>query len=246
MQVSLPLQVTEPEPVKFELTPLLANTAVGVFTAIDSKSTDDLPNEDLKNLLAYKTEYDDKLALVAAQLDSTPNDDDERVSIPVSLPVVKSLLRMHRHLHPSAPMTLHGLLKGARVYIPPPRTVTYPPELAKKLRRLKAKVEREEYNRMVADLPHNRNKIEAASNISSVMKDMSVALNVIAVAATGFAFFYYIGTMLTPGNYATAMGFGSIGLVAGLLLETFLLMLREKQESIVIEQRARKERQAFE
>lgn len=77
------------------------------------------------------------------------------------------------------------------------------------------------------------------SGFSQVTKDLSVGLNVILVMFTGFMVFYYAGNMLFPHNKVYATGLGAIGLIAALLLETFVLLLRDRKELAMDERRER-------
>jgi uncharacterized membrane protein len=139
---------------------------------------------------------------------------------------------------------VHELLRGSSVQpLPVARsTRRQDPEFKRYLEEQRIKQERREYNRMVADLPGNRFAADRAereemssmgSEYASAQRDIGHGINVLTLMATGFIVFYYVGTSLFPHNQVFAILTGLLGLIAALMLEVCLFLVREQKKELV-------------
>lgn len=228
--------------VSFMLTTRMANEIVELLE-ISSKHTQKKNKEyvdDISALEEYKDAHESAFAALSADPEANFGD------IPISMTILQSILRINRILRPLTQLHLHQLLHGSIVYTKKASPPIYSPELQKYLKTLRSQQEKDEYKRLVADLPGNKPINTGPLNgVSSVTKDLSIAVNVLSILITGFVVFFYIGRGLFGDNLAMCVGCGCIGLIGGLLLETCLLIVRDKQERIVEEREIRREKQRF-
>jgi len=92
---------------------------------------------------------------------------------------------------------------------------------------------------------HGKRKTSVSDSFTfqGTMKDISIGVNIILIMITGFVVFYYVGGMLFPHNLTMKMAIAAFGLVAALLLEVTMLLIRDKQESMINEREAKKKAQ---
>jgi len=127
---------------------------------------------------------------------------------------------------------VHELLRGSSLAPPPaPAKPAADPALAASLERIRAKVARREIDQLLGRRPG----AEAASGgifsgFSHVTKDLSVAANIILMMVTGYVAMYYVGRMLFQHDPVLQKGFGIIGIVGALVVETVLLAIRDNTQ----------------
>jgi len=228
--------------VKFLLTMKMANEIVELVNVANEANVTENSDcfEDITSLKQYKDAHTDDFSLLASDPEA------HTVDVPISMTVLQSTLRANTVLRPTYKLYLHELLNKSQVYTEKASAPKYSPELQKYLKTLRAQQEKQEYKRLVADLPGNKPINTGPLNgVSSVTKDLSIAVNVLTILITGFVVFYYIGRSFFGDNLALSVGCGCVGLIGGLLLETCLLIVRDKQERIVEEREIRREKQRY-
>ena len=155
-------------------------------------------------------------------------------------------------LSPSVPSYLHELLSGASLYTAPPVARPRDPAFLRFLQRQRVLQDRREYRAMVSDLPGNKSGDEkaggAGSGVASASRELGHGLNILTLMVTGFAVFYYAGTMVGDRQSTVVpVIFGLVGLVGAMMVEMVLLMIRERRretmDDAVREERKERERE---
>ncbi|QDZ21147.1 hypothetical protein HOP50_05g36750 [Chloropicon primus] len=104
------------------------------------------------------------------------------------------------------------------------------PELVKRLEKIRADLEERKYADMVKDIePTSTQEKGGYEYMSSYRDQLGLGLNTVAVMGSLFAFGYYVSLKVTGGEgegEVVPLCCGLVGAFAGLLLETFLFMLR--------------------
>jgi len=139
---------------------------------------------------------------------------------------------------------VHELLRGNSVVpLPVARSNRrQDPAFKRYLEEQRLKQERREYARLVADLPGNRGAVDRAeredgsgsvgTSYRDASRDIGHGVNVLTLMATGFIVFYYAGTGLFPHNQVLAVLCGMGGLVAALMMEVCLFLVREQKKEL--------------
>ena len=83
------------------------------------------------------------------------------------------------------------------------------------------------------------------AGVGEASRDMGAGLNILTLMVTGFAVFYYAGTMVGGGGQLVPVVSGLIGMVGAMMVEVVLLMIRERkgQSAGEVARNERKERE---
>ncbi|PSC76566.1 Thymic stromal cotransporter [Micractinium conductrix] len=124
--------------------------------------------------------------------------------------------------------TMQELCRGGGLAFPDrPKPVGKPPELQKRLDEARAKLEQQQYDRMVRDVTQHERAAAAAreGGLSSYRQQMSFGVHVLAMMAAFYAFGHAAGMGITSNK--TAHPFvGLLFMVCALVLETTLYIIR--------------------
>ncbi|KAF6254542.1 hypothetical protein COO60DRAFT_312342 [Scenedesmus sp. NREL 46B-D3] len=118
--------------------------------------------------------------------------------------------------------------QGASLVLPSPPTRQRSKQLEEHLSKLQDKVDQQRYAAMVADVAQQEQQAAAAAQdpfFPTTKLQMSYGLHVLATMGAFSVLGYYAGRLLLNSN-AWAAVLGALGLAAGLLLETSLLIIR--------------------
>ena len=142
---------------------------------------------------------------------------------------------------------VHELVRGSSIapVTNPDAPPVYSPAVAANLERIRAKVAKREINLLLGKRADGTSGKEDGifGGFSHVTKDLSIAANIIMMMVTGFVVMWYVGRMLYQHNTALQMGFGAVGVVGVLAIETVLLAIRDnKQERWEKEQAVKRAR----
>lgn len=121
---------------------------------------------------------------------------------------------------------LHKVCKGS-LQLPPLREARqYTPEFKAHLAKLQEQLDNKRYQQMVADIaPKEEASIGEEALLPSTRLQLAFGAHVLVTMGTGFALAYYVVSMLGGGT-TMAASFGALGMTAGMLLETFLFIVR--------------------
>lgn len=109
---------------------------------------------------------------------------------------------------------------------------------------MRLRQQRREYLELVKDLPSRKDgpgSNKGFGSLPQVTKDLAIGTNIILLMFTGFSVFYYAGNSLFYGDKIKAIACGAIGLICALILETCILIIRDRQ-SIIMEDREKKDK----
>ena len=141
---------------------------------------------------------------------------------------------------------LYELLDGSSLYTPAPSTRKRDPAFLAFLERQRAKQSQRDYLSLVQDLPGNAElaRVVHASSIATtptdaadyssgfgkaIGREMGEGINILTLMVTGFVVGYYGAGMAWQHSKLAPVVGGLVGLVAALLMEVTLLMLRERR-----------------
>lgn len=117
--------------------------------------------------------------------------------------------------------------QGAKLVLPSPPARQRSKQLQEHLAKLQDKVDQQRYAEMVADVAQQEQKAAAAQDpfFPTTKLQMSFGLHVLATMGAFSVLGYYAGRLLLNSNTWAGV-LGALGLAAGLLLETALLIIR--------------------
>lgn len=73
------------------------------------------------------------------------------------------------------------------------------------------------------------NDLKMSGSIAEASKEIGVGVNMIVMMITGFAICYYIGLQLFPHSQLLPIATGTVGLIAALMMEVTLFIIRDAQ-----------------
>eukprot|EP00775_Hariotina_reticulata_P013375 gene13375-13502_t len=119
---------------------------------------------------------------------------------------------------------------GSSLVLPKPPVRQRSKQLQQRLVKLQEQIDEQRYTAMVADVTTAEQRAAAALSdpfFPTTKLQLSFGMHVIVTMGAFFALFYYAGRFLMPENKTLAALLGALGLTAGLLLETTLLIIRQ-------------------
>eukprot|EP00878_Enallax_costatus_P010619 GHUV01011094.1.p1 GENE.GHUV01011094.1~~GHUV01011094.1.p1 ORF type:complete len:223 (+),score=70.68 GHUV01011094.1:275-943(+) len=135
----------------------------------------------------------------------------------------------HRKKHQvAAQESAASICKGSQLVFTSPPARQRSKQLEERIAKLQHMVDQQEYAAMVADVTLHEQQAAAVQDdpfFPTTKLQLSFGLHVIVTMGTFFALGYYGGRFLTRSDAWGAM-MGALGLAAGLLLETTLLIMR--------------------
>ncbi|RMX56250.1 hypothetical protein pdam_00011669 [Pocillopora damicornis] len=124
--------------------------------------------------------------------------------VPIPFKLVKQLWKCVREKHDSdssSNMYLHELLCGSEVYVEPLKLPEKSPELVARLKKLKAKQEKVEYERMVSNIDqkwHQTDGMQFGQEVRSGGKQLSSIINFLLSIIATFTFGYIASQYAFP------------------------------------------------
>ncbi|KAL4859082.1 hypothetical protein ACK3TF_000861 [Chlorella vulgaris] len=137
---------------------------------------------------------------------------------------------------------LDELCRGSSIAFPQPRKrEAMPPELQRRLQQLKARLEQQQYDAMVADVTQDERRAAALreGSLATYRQQISFGIHILAMMAAFYAFGHVAGMALSS-NRAMHPLFGLVGMVLAMLLETVLYILRTTMPPKLHQQAARR------
>ncbi|PRW59541.1 Vacuolar ER assembly isoform 1 [Chlorella sorokiniana] len=142
---------------------------------------------------------------------------------------VKAVVRhTHERKGADAAPSLQQVCAGSGIAFAQPRKPAgKPPELAKRLEELKARLEQQQYDAMVADVTQEERRAAAVreGGLVTYKQQISFGVHVLAMMAAFYAFGHVAGMAVT-GNRAVHPFIGLLFMVGALVLETVLFIIR--------------------
>ncbi|KAI7844614.1 hypothetical protein COHA_001706 [Chlorella ohadii] len=124
--------------------------------------------------------------------------------------------------------SLEQVCAGSGIAFPEPRKPAgKPPELVKRLEELKARLEQQRYDAMVADVTQDEQRAAAAreGGLVTYKQQISFGVHVLAMMAAFYAFGHVAGMAITS-NRAAHPFIGLLFMVGALVMETVLFIIR--------------------
>jgi hypothetical protein len=135
------------------------------------------------------------------------------------------------------PLSVHKLLeKSALLPVEEAPKKPRDPEFLAFLERMRHQQERREIAMLSKPINASINELNqttsASKGVGAEHRELGHGVNILTLMGTGFAVFYYAGTMLFPHSPLGPILMGLVGLIGALLMEVSLLLIREgKRES---------------
>ncbi|KAL4459012.1 hypothetical protein ABPG75_013877 [Micractinium tetrahymenae] len=141
---------------------------------------------------------------------------------------VKVAVEAARRRQGSDAVPMEQLCHGSGIAFPErPKQPGKPPELQRRLDELRARLEQQQYDRMVADVTQNERKAaeRQEGGLVNYRQQIGFAVHVLAMMAAFYAFGHVAGMALTS-NRALHPIIGLVFMVSALVLETVLFIIR--------------------
>ncbi|GIL45797.1 hypothetical protein Vafri_2942 [Volvox africanus] len=144
---------------------------------------------------------------------------------------LKSIVSELRKVNPARPIYLHQLCSHRDVILPIPPPKEKSPELQARLAQLQEALDNKRYSEMVADITVGERKAEElrGSILPTSRLQLSFGAHVLVTMFTFWALAYYGSKLYLSYDELWAGLLGALGLTAGLLLETLLLIIRSNR-----------------
>ncbi|CAM6121538.1 unnamed protein product [Calypogeia fissa] len=133
---------------------------------------------------------------------------------------------VYKELEPGDRSPIHQVLVGSSMFLESPKPREKSEELKARLKKLQELADKKQYDELVHDI--TKHTIEP-EYFSSFKDQLGFGLHVVLTMFTGFVFGYAIFRSLfreTPVLHAAG---GALGLMAGMILETLLFIVRDAQ-----------------
>ncbi|XP_044465391.1 uncharacterized protein LOC123195638 [Mangifera indica] len=151
----------------------------------------------------------------------------------------KSIRNIWMASHPSARPELIHLFSGSEFVLNSPRPREKSEELKARLRDLAERAERNEYRELVKDIMPNNEQNEP---FSSYKDQLGFGLHVALTMFTGYLVGYAAFRALFSHSPAMSAAGGILGLVFGMLVETFLFIIRSSNQDLKLSSSASKQK----
>eukprot|EP00741_Cyanophora_paradoxa_P010795 tig00020539_g10437.t1 len=144
---------------------------------------------------------------------------------------------------------LHELLSGSEVVLPRDLDpACFPkkeknPELEKRLEKLRAYAENQEYARMVSGLTVEQRREAERESMSSYFDQAGIGINILVSLITAFVVGHFLGRQWFDGDVAKSVIVGLVFAIVGLMIETWLFLFRASHMDRLVDRRERKEQQ---
>lgn len=145
----------------------------------------------------------------------------------VSWRFLASIVQQLRASSKEKQLWLHRVCLGSKLYLPEVSKAPRSPELVKRLEKIQAKLDQQEYDRMVADITVDERAAEERRKeiLPNYRLQMTFGAHVIVTMGAFYAMAYY-ASRLVGASEVWALLCGVLGLTFGMLLETILLITR--------------------
>lgn len=140
---------------------------------------------------------------------------------PMELREVLDLLNRHRKEISSSHVTLHELLHNSSPRMK--RTTQKNPKFEKYLEMARGRACKRDYDSLMG---RENSLVGLGINGKEIRDSLTVGGNLIAGAATGFVFFYVLGSSRYNGDFKLSVICGAVGLVGALIIESILFVIR--------------------
>ncbi|KAJ0053350.1 hypothetical protein Pint_03457 [Pistacia integerrima] len=151
----------------------------------------------------------------------------------------KSIRDIWMASHPAARPELIHLFSGSEFVLNSPKPREKSEELKARLRKLAERAERNEYRELVKDIVPNNEQNEP---FSSYKDQLGFGLHVALIMFTGYLVGYAAFRALFSHSPAMSAAGGILGLVFGMLVETFLFIIRSSNQDPKVSSSASKQK----
>ncbi|KAG2501234.1 hypothetical protein HYH03_001041 [Edaphochlamys debaryana] len=151
---------------------------------------------------------------------------------------LKSIVEAYRKASPSKPVYLHKLCSPGDVLLPSPPARERNPELVARLAKLQEQVDNKRYSDMVSDITEKERKADELRSglLPTSRHQLTYGAHVLVAMFTCWSVAYYTTKWYLKWDERWAGMAGVVGLTAGLVVETLLLIIRSA-EIVPLEER---------